>query len=339
MRVLVTGATGFLGTHLVRRLLADGVPVRALVRSATKAQPLLQEGVEVVVGEITDGDAVRAALDEVAVVYHLAGKLFRPGVPAATYHTTHVEGTRTLLSLCRERPRLERLVHCSTTGVLGATGARAADEAAPYRPTNAYEATKAQAEVLVRAAAQEGLPGVIARPGLVYGPEDLHLLGFFWAIQRRQFRPLGRRAVWLHPIYIDDLTEALVRCGGHPRAAGECFHLAGPEPVTIAHLAATIATAAGVAPPRDTIPLAAARTVAWAGDLLPARLQPLAPLTRSRLDFLTHSRVYSVAKARQVLDFAAAIDLPTGIGRSVAWYRRHGYLPAGPEASRDGTGR
>ena len=82
-----------------------------------------------------------------------------------------------------------------------------------------------------------------------------------------------------------------------------------------------------------------ARVVALAGDLLPARLQPLAPLTRSRLDFLTHSRVYNVAKARHVLDFAAAIDLPTGIGRSVAWYRQHGYLPAGPEASWDVRGR
>ncbi|HKC73390.1 MAG TPA: NAD-dependent epimerase/dehydratase family protein [Chloroflexota bacterium] len=339
MRVLVTGATGFLGTHLVRRLLAEGACVRALVRSAMKAQPLLREGVELVVGEITDGEALCAALDDVAVVYHLAGKLFMPGVPTADYYKTHVEGTRLLLSVCRARPRLERFVQCSTTGVLGATGDHAADEAAPYRPTNAYEQTKAQAEVLVRAAAQEGVRAVIVRPGLVYGPGDRHLLGFFRAIQRQQFRPIGRRSVWLHPIYIDDLTEALVRCGQHPRAVGECFHLAGPAPVTIARLAATIARAEGVAPPRGRIALPMARVVALAGDLLPARLQPLAPLTRSRLDFLTHSRVYNVAKARHVLDFAAAIDLPTGIGRSVAWYRQHGYLPAGPEASWDVRGR
>jgi nucleoside-diphosphate-sugar epimerase len=145
--------------------------------------------------------------------------------------------------------------------------------------------------------------------------------------------------VWLHPIYIDDMTEALVRCGQHPRAAGECFHIAGTEPVTIAQLAATIATAVGVAPPRGIIPLPAARAVAAVGDALPARLRSAAPLTRSRLDFLTHSRVYNVAKAQQLLDFAAAIDLPTGIGCSVAWYRQHGYLPAGPAAARDRRGR
>jgi nucleoside-diphosphate-sugar epimerase len=338
-RVLVTGATGFLGAPLVRRLLAEGARVRVLVRSAAKAEPLRAQGAELAVGEITDGDAVHAALDHVAVVYHLAGQLFMPGVPAADYHKTHVEGTRTLLSVCRERPRLERFVHCSTTGVLGVTGERAADEGAPFRPTNAYEATKAEAELLVRAATQEGCPAVIVRPGLVYGPGDLHLLGFFRAIQRRQFRPLGRRSVWLHPIYIDDMTAALLRCGRHPRALGECFHIAGTEPVTLARLAATIARAEGVAPRRGHIPLAVARAVALAGDVLPARLKPLAPLTRSRLDFLTHSRVYNVAKARQVLDFAADIDLPAGIARSVAWYRQHGYLPAGPRASRDVRGR
>jgi len=190
--------------------------------------------------------------------------------------------------------------------------------------------------LLVRAI---GFPAVIVRPGLVYGPGDLHLLGFFRAIQRRQFQPIGRQSVWLHPIYIDDMTEALVRCGHHPRAVGECFHIAGQEPVTIARLAATIARAEGVAPPRGRIPLPAARAVALAGDVLPDRLKPLAPLTRSRLDFLTHSRVYNVAKARHVLDFAAAIDLPTGIERSAPWYRQHGYLPAGPDASRDGMGR
>src|SRR5437763_134916 len=150
MRVLVTGATGFLGAHLVRRLLADGARVRVLVRSATKAEALREQGAELAVGEIADRDAVRAALDEVAVVYHLAGKLFMPGVPADTYRRTHVEGTRVLLACCREHGRLERLVHCSTTGVLGVTGDRAVDETAPFRPTNVYEATKAEAELLVR---------------------------------------------------------------------------------------------------------------------------------------------------------------------------------------------
>ena len=136
---------------------------------------------------------MRPPCDGVAVVYHLAGRLLAPGVPAAEYRRTHVEGTKLLLARCREEPGLERFVHCSTTGVLGVTGNRPADEDAPFRPTNVYEATKAEAELAVREAWRDGFPAVIARPGLVYGPGDLHLLAFFRSVLRRRFRPIGRR--------------------------------------------------------------------------------------------------------------------------------------------------
>lgn len=328
MRVLITGATGFLGQRLARRLLAEGTPVRILARSVSRARLLVQEGADLIEGEITDGDVVRRALDRITVVYHLAGKLFIPGVPAAEYRQIHVEGMRTLLAACHEQATLERLVHCSTTGVLGVTGAVPADETSAPRPTNVYEQTKLEAEQLAREASRDGLGVVIVRPGLVYGPGDLHLLGLFRTIERGLFRPIGRRPVWLHPIYVDDLTEAFLRCGQHPRALGECFHIAGQEPVTIAALAATIADALGVARPRGTIPLPVAAAVAAAGNLLPTSLRSKAPLTPSRLDFLTHSRVYDVAKARDWLGFTAPTSLADGMARTVAWYQEGGYLPA-----------
>jgi nucleoside-diphosphate-sugar epimerase len=326
--VAVTGATGFLGANLVRRLLAEGTRVRVLTRSPVKARALAQQGVEVIAGDITDERAVADVIDGAAVVYHLAGRLLVPGVDGREYHRTHVDGTQVVLDYCRRAPRLRRLVHCSTTGVLGATGNRPADERAPLAPTNVYEATKAMAEVAVREAAQDGVPAVIVRPGLVYGPGDLHLLAFFRSVLRRQFRPIGRRTVWLHPIFVDDLTEALLRCGRDPAATGECFHVAGEQPVALSELAGAIARAGGTRPPTGRIPLPAARAVAEVGDRLPRPLQRVAPLTRSRLEFLTHSRVYDVTKARRVLGFTAATDLPTGTARTMAWYRERKYLPA-----------
>jgi nucleoside-diphosphate-sugar epimerase len=206
------------------------------------------------------------------------------------------------------------------------------DETAPMRPTNVYEATKADAERAVADAIHSGLPAVIVRPGLVYGPGDLHLLGFFRSILRHQFRPIGRRPIWLHPIYVDDLIEAMMECGRSPAAIGECFHIAGPERVTLTGLAAAIARAQGTFLPRGVIPLAAARTLATVGDLLPPRIRSAAPLTTSRLDFLTHSRVYNVEKAERLLGFRPATDLATGLERSVAWYRAQGYLPAAAAA-------
>jgi nucleoside-diphosphate-sugar epimerase len=268
-----------------------------------------------------------AALDDVAVVYHLAGKLLEPGEPPQEYRRTHVDGTKLLIDCCRRQPGLERFVHCSTTGVLGSTGDQPADESSALRPTNVYEATKAEAESAVSAACHDGFPAVIARPGLVYGPGDLHLVTFFRTVLRRRFRPIGRQTIWLHPIYIDDMTEALLRCGVCSAAVGERFHIAGPEPVSLEGLAAVIAEAGGTTLPPGRIPLPAARSLAAVGDALPARLRRSAPLTKSRLDFLTHSRVYCVAKAERLLHFVARTDLATGIAHSIAWYREQGYLP------------
>jgi nucleoside-diphosphate-sugar epimerase len=326
--VLVTGATGFLGTSLARRLLSDGFHVRVLARSECRARSLRDLGAEVVLGEVTDPAAVSAAIDGAVTVWHLAGRLLAPGIPAREYERTHVEGTKTVLACCERAEQLERIVHCSTTGVLGATGDRPADENAPINPTNVYETTKARAEQAVWDAARGGLAVVVVRPGLVYGPGDLHLLGFFRAVLRRQFRPIGRQTVRLHPIYIDDLTEALMRCGRHPAAVGECFHLAGSRPAPLELLAQAIARAGGTKIPPGRIPLPAARAVAMLGDLLPPGARHAAPLTRSRLDFLTHSRVYDVAKAQRLLGFTAATDLSTGVGRTIAWYRQRGHLAA-----------
>jgi nucleoside-diphosphate-sugar epimerase len=325
--VLVTGATGFLGSSLVCRLLSDGARVRALVRSQPKARLLAGRGAQVVVGDITDRAAVRSAVDGVDVVYHLAGRLLVPGVPATEYQRTHIDGTKLLLACCEGTPGLQRFVHCSTTGVLGVTGDRPADESAPIRPTNVYEATKATAELVVRDRWRDGFPAVIARPGLVYGPGDLHLLPFFRSVLQHRFRPIGRRKVWLHPIYIDDMTEALVRCGQRSSAAGECFHLAGQAPVALDELAGAIARAGGTRLPAGHIPVRAARAAAALGDRLPPELKRSAPLTRSRLDFLLHSRVYDVTKAARLLGFTAATDLTAGTARALAWYRQQGYLP------------
>lgn len=326
MTTLVTGATGFLGQNLTRRLLSEGRPVRILARDAAAAQPLVAAGAELSQGTINDPDALDRALSGVTTVYHLVGKLFIPGTPASEYQATHVDGTRNLLERCQAAGSVTRFVHCSTTGVLGVTGAHPMGEEAPYNPTNAYEATKLGAELLVRERIAEGFPAAIVRPGLVYGPGDLHLLGFFRSIQRGLFRPIGRQPVLLHPIYIDDLTEGMIRCGVDPRAVGECFHFAGREPASLAELASTIADAVGAHAPRGYIPMVAASALAFAGDMLPPSVRSLAPLTRSRLDFLTNSRVYVVEKARRLLDFSADTPLRDGIKRTAAWYGEHGYL-------------
>ncbi len=292
MRTLVTGATGFLGVNLCQRLAQTGAPIRALVRSPEKAQALQALGIDLVAGDVTDDAAVARAMEGVDVVFHLAGKLYIPGVPATEYQRIHVDGTRNVLKRARER-QVTRFVHCSTTGVFGVTGDHPVDENAAYAPTNPYERSKLAGELLIRAAMQDGLPAVILRPGLVYGPGDLHLLGFFRSIQRGLFRPIGRAPVWLHPIYIDDMTEAMLRAADRPQAVGEAFNIAGAAPTTLFELSQEIAKALNAPQPRGWIPLPLARVAARMGDTLPGAMRSRAPMTTSRLDFLTHSRMYA----------------------------------------------
>jgi nucleoside-diphosphate-sugar epimerase len=125
------------------------------------------------------------------------------------------------------------------------------------------------------------------------------------------------------------MTEALIRCGAQAAALGECFHFAGETPVPLSELARVIARAEGARVLPGYLPISAARAAARFCDLLPSRARQRAPLTSSRLEFLINSRMYDVSKARERLDFIAATDLGEGIAHAVAWYRAHGYLPAG----------
>ncbi len=327
MTILVTGATGFLGTALVTELVKRGEEVRVLARDEQKARQQFGEAVTIITGEIADVKEVERAVEGASVIYHLVGRLYHPSVPTELYRQTHVEGTRILLAACKGQSQLKRIVHCSTTGVHGATGTTPAAEDAPFAPTNPYEATKLEAELLaLQAYKEDGLPVSVARPGLVYGPGDLHLLGFFASIKKGLFRVIDGGKALLHPIYIDDMTTAFLLCAEKPEALGRSYNIAGERPVTIRELAEAIARAQGKTLPGGSIPLWLANLASDIFAIMPGMQGERAPLTRSRVAFLTHSRVYDISRARSELGFAPAVDLEEGMKRTAAWYRKHGYL-------------
>jgi nucleoside-diphosphate-sugar epimerase len=321
----VTGGTGFLGQHLICALREQGVRVRALVRSPRDSAALrnIQSmGVEPVWGDILDLPAVRAGLGDATWVFHLAGRLLVPGVAAREYQRVHVEGTFNLLTACAEAGSVRAIVHCSTTGVLGPTGRAQADETAPLRPSNIYELTKAAGEELaLKMAGRHGLPVVVARPGLVYGPGDLHLLGWFRAIQRGHYRVVGRGDNLLHPIYIQDVVDGLQRCAQVPAAVGRAYNLVGVRALPIRELADAIARALARPLPRWRIPLPVAQSLAAVFELAPRVPPARLPLTRSRVRFMTESRAYQGTRARDELGFAPQVDLDAGLQHTVTWYR------------------
>jgi nucleoside-diphosphate-sugar epimerase len=329
MTILVTGATGFLGTALVTELVRQQQPVRVLVRNLARARARFGESVSVIAGEISDTLQVQQAVDGVTTIYHLVGRLYHPSELPALYYQTHVEGTRILLEACRRQGQLKRIVHCSTTGIHGVTGPLPAAEDAPYAPTNPYEITKLGSELLALKYQQDyALPISVVRPGLVYGPGDLHLLSFFSSISKGLFRVIAGGKALLHPIYIDDMTAAFLLCAASPAAVGRCYNIAGERPVTIRELATGIAHALGKELPAGSIPLWLANLASDTFALLPPLQGERAPLTRSRVQFLTSSRVYDCRCAQAELGFKAQVGLDDGLQRTADWYYKHQYLKA-----------
>ena len=327
MTAVVTGATGFLGSALVSELVKRQQPVRILTRDEKKARQQFGDPVTIIPGDITDTVQVQRAVAGATTIYHLAGRLYHPSIPAELYRQAHVEGTRILLRACQGQTQLRRIVHVSTTGVFGVTDEAPAAEDAPFAPTNPYEATKLAGEQLALKAYQEqGLPVTVVRPGLVYGPGDLHLLGFFVSINKGRFRVIDGGKALLHPVYIDDLVAALLLCAERSQAPGRGYNIAGERPVTVRELGTAIAHALGRELPAGSIPLWLANLASDFFTVMPGMRGEHAPLTRSRVKFLTNSRVYDIRRAKSELDYAPAVPLQEGMKLTAAWYYKHHYL-------------
>ncbi len=327
---LVTGATGFTGSHLVRSLVRDGHRVRVIARSPERAHALLPRGIEVVTGGIDDRATVARAVKGSAVIYHLAAAYREARHGPQYYRDVNVTSTRLLLEAAHAEG-VERFVHCSTVGVLSHIANPPADELHPHQPADIYQETKSEAEKLALAAHQQyGIPVTVARPTAIYGPGDTRLLKMFRLIASGRFIMLGSGEIFYHMVHVDDLVTGLRLLGEHPRAVGEVFILGGARYYQLKAIVETIAAALEVETPRWRLP-------AWpfqmAGTIvekicIPFGIEP--PIYRRRVDFFTKSRAFTIEKARNLIGYAPRIELESGIRSTVEWYRAHGQLTGNP---------
>jgi nucleoside-diphosphate-sugar epimerase len=326
MTALVTGATGFTGAHLVRHLAERGDAVRALVRDPARARDRLPQGASLATGDLVDRESLRRALTGVDVVYNIGALYREAGLPAATYRAVNAEAVATIVRLAREAG-VRRVVHCSTVGVHGDIEHPPANEDAPLRPGDVYQETKVAGERLGREeAARTGMDLVIARPSGIYGPGDRRLFKFFGGIATGRFVMLGSGRNFYHLTYIDDLCAGFRLCGSVPQAAGRTYILAGGEVTTLAALVAITAEVAGVRPPRLRLPV---WPVWLAGAAVEGACRPFGiapPLYRRRVDFFRKSRAFDIGRARAELGYEPRVGLREGIGRTLEWYRDHGWI-------------
>jgi nucleoside-diphosphate-sugar epimerase len=327
VRVLVTGATGFTGGHLVRHLSRAGHDVRALVRGAAVRAPWFgQLRAEPVVGDLLDTESLKRALEGVDVVYNIAALYREAGRPAAEYRAVNALAVGQIVELAKIAGAT-RVVHCSTVGVHGDIEYPPANEDAPLRPGDVYQDTKLEGERLGReTAARVGMDLVIARPSGIYGPHDRRLFKVFGQVAARRFVMLGAGTNFYHVTYIDDLCEGFMLCGSVPSAAGRTYILAGAEVTTLRELVDAAADVAKVSRPPSRFPVWPVWLAGAACEVVCAPFGISPPLYRRRVDFFRKSRAFDISRARQELGFAPRIGIREGIGRTLEWYREQGWI-------------
>ena len=324
--ILVTGATGYIGGHLSKRLVKEGYSVRGLVRDPGRCEELLNHGVEPFLGDLRDPASLERALEGVKTVYQVAGIFRRENVSRQEFWDTHVQGVENLLD-ASVRAGVERYVHCSTVGVHGDVKNPPASEETPYDPGDNYQRTKKEGERVVLEYMHRGrLPIVVFRPTGVYGPGDTRFLKLVKTINKKIVVKLGSGELLFHAIYIDDLVDGILRCGTKEKAIGNVYILAGEHPITLNNLFGTIAEELNVHPIHIRFPFA---PVYAAGYLCELTFKPLGinpPLYRRRVKFFKNTRWFDISKAKRELEFVPEVDMKTGIRLTVDWYRKAGWL-------------
>ena len=322
--ILVTGACGFVGGHLVRRLCGEGRQVRGLVRPGAR-HSLGETGATLIEADINDAVALADAAAGCASVFHLAAVTPAPGLPDKAYRQVNVEGTRTMLAVCRSSG-VRRLVHSSTVGVYGRIRHVPATERSPTDPSGPYRASKLEGERLVREAAARGeAPAVIVRLTDLMGPGATSWLGLARALAGGGFRLVGGGRNRNQITFVSDAVEGLVNAALAPEVEGETFLIAGEEAPTVAHIVEVVRRALGAPPLAGTLPDWPFRAYVGLGEIVYRRMRRELPGVQ-RYGLALNDKVFSIEKARRRLGYRPLMPFDEGMARTIAWYRAEGLV-------------
>jgi len=321
-RIFVTGATGLVGSHVVEEALARGDRVRALVRSTSDTRWLDRCGIEQVVGDLADAQALRAGVAGAEWVINCGARVGDWG-PPEEFRRLNVVAFDLLLEAAAAA-EVKRLVHVSSLGVYEARDHFGTDETTPpaARALDGYTRSKVEAENLaLRWWRERGLPVTIVRPGFVYGPRDRTVLPkLLAALRSGRFAYFGSGDQALNCIFVKNLVHGIFLAAESRAAVGEVFNLTDGCHVSKRDFVGRVAEFAGLPPPRMHLP----RWLAWFLAVLMERRAirrgatepPL--INRARYKFLGLHLDYSIAKAERLLGYRPLHSPADGLAASVA---------------------
>jgi nucleoside-diphosphate-sugar epimerase len=323
--VLVTGATGFLGSALTARLSSDGVLVRALVRNTQKARRIENlPGVKIIQGDITEADQMHEAVHGCEIVFHVAAAL---GGSRSEQRNINTIGTHNVANAAAG-VGVSRIIHVSSIAVYGYNQTGNVTEATPPNPGHdPYNITKAEAETELRTIADaHHIPYSIIRPGMIYGPRSGMWTGQLFRLAKRRPTPfVGHGDGTTFPIYLDDVVDLMVLLAEHPKAVGEAFNCTPDPTPTWREFLGLYSQLAGHSQSWLGIPFGLIYPfTALIGAL--ARPNTQAKELPNMLRLSQRQVTYKMTKARDMLGWGPKVDLQTGVERCAPWLREKGWL-------------
>ena len=334
--VFLTGASGFIGSHLAERLAADGHTVRALVRRDARhldrAPADLAARIERVTGDLADPASLAAALRGATAVVHVAGLTRAPGASAsadAAFEAANVTATTRLLDAVRDHaPDVRRVVVTSSLAAVGrGDGSAVADEATPLAPISRYGASKARMEAAL-APYRDWLSLVVVRPPAVYGPREADILTFFQSAARGLCPVVGDPAApAVTLVHVRDLVDGMVRAMVHPAAIGQTYFLGTEAPVSWGAVRDAAAAALGRRVVTVRVPKALIVPIGTAVEALGRVAGTYPALNREKaLELRDAVIACDSSKAMREIGHAPSVGLAEGIAETIAWYRAEGWL-------------
>jgi len=326
MNIAITGATGFLGSHLVDKLVSEGHKVFAHARDEAKAKKLEGKATKIVVCDITDEIKISELVKDADIVIHTVSNFRTASGPPASYKSINYDGTVNTFNAA-VKAGVKRFVHCSTIGVLGNIKECPADENTPFNPGDLYQETKLDAELYVREqVGKSKMEVVVIRPCSMYGPGDMRMLKMFKMLVKRTFLMIGPCVENFHAVYIDDIVDGFIKAMETQDIDGEVFIIGGNEYVPLREYISIAANAVGAPMPWLKFPywLFYSAAVVIEAICVPLRIEP--PLHRRRVRFYKNNRAFNISKAHEKLKFKANVDMESGMAMTVEWYRQNNYL-------------